>query len=588
MKRVELHASWLDSKSFRGLWAPLDDAEEFILISCYVSGPAWEEFEKTLRTHLKRAAFRCTLVFSLAGLASTASRELLDRLFLLVKDHSSDDGRVRAFVIDDQGSALFHPKAHGSRAGHRTKVVVGSANLTTAAMRSNYELMTVMEDDPEVYQSLRRAVKALEDAEPKPIQITRKTIEALRNTTAARAMIERAASTQRSDRQKQHAKLELSERDYSSLLPSDADYQQAWLCVRALLGRGGYVARIDQLDSLVVSVPLAPFRQAGLLATPRIQEVGAGVSYETSGSSITVSLIPNDLRKKLTQLTKPLGKLVGRFSIECLGSRWMPLDWDEQFRSHWESVADPGFLKEAERSVEEHVEHLAHELGPEGTLRHRLGEQLEVQSPSEWIEGRVRRLLDWSRDRAWPQKLTANLRDEVVQAVLHHISTTVERRLSPSFVIAQISQVGRGPLLRQVALETITVVDALLLLSEWAMAGVTPRLRSATGELSNAPGRSGVAQVLADQFDPRSTAPEKVFEAALRWQNVAVDSMVSERDIFRALSEAWSSFVLWYGMTPEQIDWKQQIPAWSSRASHEEDDELFWPKQTEQVSLFGK
>ena len=42
MKRVELHASWMDGETFRGLWAPIDGAEEFLLISCYVSDPAWE------------------------------------------------------------------------------------------------------------------------------------------------------------------------------------------------------------------------------------------------------------------------------------------------------------------------------------------------------------------------------------------------------------------------------------------------------------------------------------------------------------------------------------------------------------------
>lgn len=87
MKQLTLQASWMDGDAFRGLWAPLDDAEEFLLISCYVSGPAWEALERTLREHLKRPTFRCTLIFSLAGLTATASRELFDRLFLLVKDH---------------------------------------------------------------------------------------------------------------------------------------------------------------------------------------------------------------------------------------------------------------------------------------------------------------------------------------------------------------------------------------------------------------------------------------------------------------------------------------------------------------------
>ncbi len=570
MKRVELHASWMDGEAFRGLWAPLDGAEEFLLISCYVSDPAWESLERTLREHLKRPSFRCTLLFSLSGLASTASRALLDRLFLLVKEHPPID-RVRAFVIDDRSSALFHPKAHGSRAGLRSKVVVGSANLTTAAARDNYEMMAVVEDDLETYQALRHAIAGLAGAQP--VQITPETIGPLRDSTAVRAVVERAAPLQRGDGKKQPIQLDLPGKNYSSLLASEPDHQQALLSVRALLSRGGFIARIDQLESLIVSVPLNAFRQARLLATPRIQELGAGVSYETRGSSITVSLVPNELRQELTKLTRPLGKLVGRFSIECLGCRWMPVVWDEEFRRHWESIAEPGWLKEAERKVEAHVKRLKHELGPKGKLRSKLGEQLEVLSPTQWVEPEVRRLLRWERDAPLPQRLTGKVQDEVVQAVLEHISGTVDRRLSASFVLAQIRQVGRRPLLRQEALETITPVDALLLLSEWAMAGVMPRLRSATGELPNAPGRSGIAQVLADSFDVKGTRPESVFEAALEWQNAAsrAGGGSTGDDIYRTLAEAWSSFVQWYGMTPERIDWSQEIPVWSSRTAHAQD-----------------
>lgn len=64
MPRTELHASWLDGETFRALWAPLDASDEFLLISCYASGPALEALESTLRVHLKRPSFRCTLVFS--------------------------------------------------------------------------------------------------------------------------------------------------------------------------------------------------------------------------------------------------------------------------------------------------------------------------------------------------------------------------------------------------------------------------------------------------------------------------------------------------------------------------------------------
>jgi len=345
----------------------------------------------------------------------------------------------------------------------------------------------------------------------------------------------------------------------------------AWLKVRALFGKGGYVARIDQLDPLVVSIPLTTFREAGLLAAPRVQEIGTGVSYENSGGSITVSLIPNELRKKLTQLTKPLGRLLGRFSLECLGGRWMPLAWDQRFRQNWDMIANSAMLRQAEQEVAAHVKQLARDLGRSGKLRKRLAAQLEVQKPTRWDEPKVRRMLVWPNDRPWPEKLTEKLKQEVVEVMLQHVTATVERRLSPDFAVAQLRQVGRPPLLRQVALETITVVDALFILSDWTMAGVLSRLRSSSGELTKSPGRSGVSQVLAESFNHEKASAQTVFEAALRWQNAAIEEFVEEKDLLRMLATAWSNFVLWFGLTPERTDWAQRIPTWSSSSAGEDE-----------------
>lgn len=568
MARIELHASWMDGEAFRALWAPLDAADEFLLISCYVSGPAWEELEKTLRTHLKRPTFRCTLLFSLAGIAATSRRELIDRLFLLVTEQRTPD-RVQVFLINDQGSALFHPKAHGSSSGQRTKVVIGSANLTMAARQSNYELMAVVEGVPEAYQELRRSIDALVSANP--VKVDRTTIDALRNSTAVDALMESVNPRQSRDGTKRPTVLELPKRDYSTLLPLSSESNDAWLKVRALFGKGGYVARIDQLDPLVVSIPLTTFREAGLLAAPRVQEIGTGVSYENSGGSISVSLIPNELRKKLTQLTKPLGRLLGRFSLECLGGRWMPLAWDERFRQNWDTIASSAMLKQAEQEVAAHVKQLARDLGRSGKLRKRLAAQLEVQKPMHWDEPKVRRMLDWRHDRPRPEKLTEKLKQEVVEVMLQHVTATVERRLSPDFAVAQLRQVGRPPLLRQVALETITVVDALFILSDWTMAGVLSRLRSSSGELTKSPGRSGVSQVLAESFNHEKASAQTVFEAALRWQNAAIEESVEEKDLLRILATAWSNFVLWFGLTPERTDWAQRIPTWSISSAGEDD-----------------
>ncbi len=580
MKRVELRASWTDGEAFRGLWAPIDGAEEFLLISCYVSDPAWEALERTLREHLKRPSFHCTLVFSLAGLAATAARAVIERLALLMKEHPPSD-RVRAFVMNDHDSALFHPKAHGSMVGGRSKVVVGSASLTTAAAQRNYEMMAIIEDDLDAYQSLRQAINGLGSS--KLVQITEETIQDLRDSISAHVARDRAISPHRDKRTQQLMLRDFEPRNYDALLPPDSTHTQALLAVRALLCRGGFVVRVDKLEPLMVSVPLTPFRDAKLLATPQIQDLGAGVSYETSGGSSTFSLILKGLREDLDKITRPLGRLIGRFSIECLGGLWMPLAWDETFLWHWENIASRVWFQEAEAKVADHLRQLSVELGPNGALRARLGKQLEVLDPAQWIESSVKRLLHWDRNKSMPSSLGPALREEVVNAVLEHIHETVKRRLSSSFVIAQLHRVGRMPHFRQRALDTHTPVDALLFLSEWTMAGVVPRLRSSSGEFTHAPGRSGVAQVLAEKFDISQATPESVFETALLWQKVAI-SGGTEQEICQTLADAWTKFVRWYGLTPEHIDWKARIPPWSSGVDKEtapspseDDGPSFWP-----------
>lgn len=563
MTTASVQASWVDGAAFRKLWEPLADADEFLLTSCYVSQQGWEELETLLVAHLRRAAFRATLVFSLAGISEKSARFVIDRLYGLVIDKRWK-GRVAAYVIDDRTASLFHPKAHGSRCGTRTKLVVGSGNLTGGGMGGNLELMSVIEDDPVSYQQFRTAIEQL--AKTHVVCVDVGSIAALRDGIAA---VEAAAKA-RSEHKQSTSKsglgtgVSLPTSDYGILLPPNADYLDALRNVGRLATQGGQLARLDQLEPLSIAVPLTAFRDAGLLAVSEAQEFGAGLSYETGGGSIAVSLLPNLLRKRLVMLTRPLGRLVGRFSIEMLGFRWMPNDWEPRLQEAWQEVLHGAELGAAESEIKKHVEVLHRQLRS-GKLKEQLSSQLEVRRPAAWKEAATRRLLGWNEERTWPSKLTEGLRREVVSKVLDHVQETVGRRLTPEFPIMQLKQVGRGPLLRSLPLETIDIVSSLHFLAEWSIAGVIPRLRSASGDLTRAPGRSGVVEVIARRFDAKKFSPDLVFDTALQWQTLAIEGATPAM-VQGLLASAWADFVRWFGLTPETATWAADVPSWTVKA----------------------
>ena len=553
----------MDGEGFQKLWAPLPDAEEFLLTSCYVSQQGWEPLQTLLEHHLRRASFQATVVFSLAGISQKDARFVVDRLYGVSTDKRWS-GRFVAYVIDDRSASLFHPKAHGSRSGTRTKLVVGSGNLTGGGMGGNLELMAVIEDDLASYDEFRNAINQL--TKTKVVRVDPETIDPLRNGIAAQAAAAQARAEMKPPKpsSKGGTHTSLPSTNYDLLLPHNADYLDALSNVRRLAVQGGQLARLDQLDPLGIAVPLTAFREARLLAVTEAQELGVGLSYESGGASIAVSLLPSRLRECLVALTRPLGRLVGRFSLEMMGFRWMPSEWEPRLQEVWQEVVKGADVGAAESEITKHIETLRKQLGS-GTLRKQLAKRLEVRKPSAWERSSTRRLLGWSDDRKWPANLTDSLRTEVVDRVLTHVEETVGRRLAPDYPIMQLKQVGRGPLLRALPVETIDIVSALHFLAEWSFAGVIPRLRSARGELTRAPGRSGVVDVLAKRFGANQFSASEVFDTALRWQATAIDE-ATPAAVQELLVSAWADFVSWFGLTPETANWAAHLPNWTLKS----------------------
>ncbi len=100
---THLHASWSDGDAFRENWRPLYDAEEFFLLSCYVSTTGWDELDSILSqsTGLRHAM----LFFSMEGLSAVEISHQVEAIYALVGKQRPSGTTVQAFLILDRGRA---------------------------------------------------------------------------------------------------------------------------------------------------------------------------------------------------------------------------------------------------------------------------------------------------------------------------------------------------------------------------------------------------------------------------------------------------------------------------------------------------
>lgn len=114
----------------------------------------------------------------------------------------------------------------------------------------------------------------------------------------------------------------------------------------------------------------------------------------------------------------------------------------------------------------------------------------------------------------------------------------------------------------------------LYFLADLAMAGVAPRLRSATGSLSHAPGRSGIVEILARRFDNRVHSAQDVYAEASRWQAEVYDEAGAGAEGVKTMFVGASqSFVRWFGLSPEvaAAEWADHPPSWTVKPARGSD-----------------
>ena len=570
MTAVQLGVSWLDGQAFSQWWEPLPEAREFHLLSCYVSAAGWAMLKKILD---ERPALRATLVFSLSGLGRGQDEHFAIEFFDFVSAPERS-GRVTGYLIADSGR-LFHPKAHASRAAGRTRVVVGSANLTGGGLAGNHEMVSVIDDDRRVYDQFVAAVNRLGE--------TRHAIEVNKtNRTALLRWIERRpirpTPSSADDLQQPAAEHQLPlgwPPDSLPLLPPAAEQQlinspvlagAALANIERLIRLGGRLYQVNLPEYLTVSVSLSGFKRAGIIAGIDRRRLTPGLSMQEH-TALGVGLIPDEIRAQLKELNQALGQLTGRFALETAGLPWLPAEWTSAFFRHWEDVVKSRGLALSQIQVPicSHLKQLKSDLQQANTpLLQDLREAVRLQPMSMWDREKAAHLLDYESE-AELDRDSASIEQRVLDCILSRVRATVGSRLQQEFVLGQFTNVSLPPRFRSCALEQIDTRDALHVLADWTLAGTGSRVRLDSAG-SRAPS-NGVAQALHRRFRSGSGEAIEIYKAALGWRqqvsNPQADSAV-------LLENAWVQFSHWFSMREDKMEsWLGTAPSWSGGQSED-------------------
>ncbi len=480
-----------------------------------------------------------------------------------------------------RGRALFHPKAHASRSRRHSRVVVGSANLTGAGLRTNYELISVIDDDEHVYHQFIDLINGLPNA-AHLVCVNDTPRQDMLRYAQGRAPLpssQRHPSARDQARDKRSSTDDVAPAAFHGLLfePSgrgEARPDEALHCIQKLASQGASLVRMDEVEPMTISTSLARFRKAGIIAPLKVKTIRAGITVEDR-RGYTLSLLPDGVRDRRTELRQTTGRLAGRFSIDVLGVHWMPLDWQRTFQLHWTDVVQALGLvidNETRATIKAQIEGMRAELAEGSHLHLALMADLRINAPAKWKERKARRILAsilrLKKDEPLPEALSAKQLTSLRALIWEDVRGHIGRRLQYAYVLTQLEQAGLPPLFRPFAGDRMDERDALLWLAQWTLSAIGSEVRSPQGReggISHLPNRNGIGEILAEQFGRFAASAPDVHEAyhfALRWKQIASGGTEQE-EIEQSLAEAWMRFADWFGMSLHPIQWTASIPAWS-------------------------
>jgi HKD family nuclease len=322
----------------REMTLALERASSFVLISAFATVGGVESIAPAIRGLLERGGSgRIIVAVDRQGFNTAATFEAL---LAMLEGHAP---RLSLGIVL-QGTALLHAKALYTESAEGPSLLIGSANLTKAALGTNHELGLVVDqlpgdlrkkfllfvnsiaprslDGPDARTFLEQHGLVTKPPTPKPVKPSEKSPN-LAHTIA---------------RLPPCAPLEI---------PGEAHLSE-WIQAGYLIGRGRRT-----LDALVLRLPQEQLVHHGFIQRAKELKLGKS-SHETQSTGYGVDLIPTQHAEALRRDARRVSLLISKMSLNlpCFGM-WMP-------KSYWEVfVAARDALANAESLSPDHVEALA-------------------------------------------------------------------------------------------------------------------------------------------------------------------------------------------------------------------------------------
>jgi HKD family nuclease len=297
----------------------LDGAESFVLVTAFATSSGLAVVEPAITQVLDRGGQgRIIVAVDRQGFNTGATFERL----LALKNEA---GARLTLGLVLEGAGLLHAKALFARKATTDTLLLGSANLTRAALGQNHELgVLVPALAPEVRTAFLRFVTSLA---PRSLDG-----DDARAFLEARGLLARPirAGTQKIKPKEAENNGDLLRMLFERLPPqtplevTGEEHLAAWIARGYLVGRGR-----RSLDALVLRLPQEALTKRGYLRPPKKESLGIA-SHETRTMGYGVDLLPTAESACVRRDARRVSLLLSKVTLElpCFG-RWMPESyWD--------------------------------------------------------------------------------------------------------------------------------------------------------------------------------------------------------------------------------------------------------------------
>lgn len=326
--------------------------------------------------------------------------------------------------------------------------------------------------------------------------------------------------------------------------------------VDGLMKQGVQVVRNDQYQDLSVSLSLQRFASAKIIRGLQTRTIIDGVSLARgSGTNgLNIHLTPAALTEKLHQLNQELGRLIGRFSVEVVGMRWMPVEWADRLLRSWDECCKFYGISRDQAEIEAHLETLGSFFAGDSPQIKRFKAMLRLLPPTGWKNPEAEKLL------GLPPELSSDdpeaLRDHAFHAIRRHCQYELDRHLHLGFVVAQVQRAGSRP--RFEPFQDTRVSTAIDFLADLAMGGTNHAFKTFKRDGATGNGvRSVIARRLCAHADPGA-----IYMAASSWKSRLNREDGSAADQESVLVEAWQCFRRSFELELGATDWNLHVPSW--------------------------